>query len=156
MHLTLKFLGEVDPSRRGEIAASLKEAAGTVRPFKLTSGGLGGFPDLKRPRVLWVGLKESEELKRLYKEIDSGLGSIGFKKDCRPFSPHLTICRLKTREARIAAARAISATVAEGMAGLTGTSLSMDFEVDSFVLFKSVLSPRGAEHVALESIRLAG
>jgi 2'-5' RNA ligase len=131
----------------GGIAEALKEAARGVSPFVLTANGLGGFPNLTRPRVLWVGLGESQKLNGLHQGIDERLEGLGFERDERAFNPHLTLCRLKTREASLSAARLLSG-VAE--------DLSMDFRVDSFVLFKSVLSSRGAEHTPLDIIRLEG
>jgi 2'-5' RNA ligase len=134
MHLTLRFLGEIDPGKVPSIDRVLEESAAEVSPFSLSLSGLGAFPGLSRPRVVWVGLTgDLQPLGRLKKSIDRGLKPLGFPLEDRPFKPHITLGRVKTR--------------IDGHA-LVG---SRNFSSDSFLvcrvrLIKSILKPQGAEY----------
>ena len=96
IHLTLKFLGEVDEERRQELVQALAEAVeGRGAPI-LGLGGLGGFPNRKRPRVLWVGLKEEGRLlPPLQAAVESAAATLGWEREGRPFQPHLTVGRVR-------------------------------------------------------------
>ncbi len=96
IHITLKFLGEVAEDKIPEIYESLKKCLVGQKPFDIEVTGTGGFPNLSRPRVFWVGLKNGAvELKNLAKSIDNELNKHGFPRDKRDFNPHLTIGRVK-------------------------------------------------------------
>jgi 2'-5' RNA ligase len=96
MHLTLKFLGDTPAGRIDEIAAALQEVALTSAPFSATLAGSGVFPNLNYPRVLWVGLEEKTGvLSGLVKAIDERMQTLGFQREKRPFTAHLTIGRAK-------------------------------------------------------------
>lgn len=97
IHLTLKFLGEVENNSVNQIDASLHRTAGQQKPFSIEIGGVGAFPNLVRPRVLWVGLKRgAAQIKMLAKAINDELCSLGYPNDTR-FHPHLTLARLKNQ-----------------------------------------------------------
>jgi 2'-5' RNA ligase len=147
IHLTLKFLGNIDAERIDSIGKALETACEDVGPFTVTVGGIGAFPNLKTPRVFWVGVVESEELTRLYKNIEEELHKIGFEKERRPFHPHLTLIRVKSRDE----GRRLAGLVKDIKSGTETT-----FSTNEFILFKSKLSPRGAEHSALKRISLKG
>lgn len=108
--------------------------------------GVGGFPNLKAPRVIWAGVRENPELTRLQKNIDEGLSPLGFEKDDRPFQPHLTLCRIKS----MASGRELGRLIGELKPDVT-----TEFKAASFSLFKSVLSPKGAEYTVLKEIGLS-
>lgn len=96
IHLTLKFLGNIPLKQVTEVIRAIEEAARDVPPFHLELSGLGAFPNLKQPRVLWVGIGgEINRLLRLQQNIDSALASLGFAKEERPFMPHLTLARVR-------------------------------------------------------------
>lgn len=96
-HLTLKFLGEVENRNVDEIGASLQRIAISQNPFSIEIGGIGAFPNLERPRVLWVGLKHgSAPTKKLANAINLELAELGYPKDTR-FHPHFTLARFKNR-----------------------------------------------------------
>lgn len=96
LHLTLVFLGEVSPLFIQRATASLKPVINNFKPFQCQLQGLGAFPDISRARVLWLGLSTGkEELTKLHKEIVRNLIPIGYTPERRPFSPHLTIGRLR-------------------------------------------------------------
>jgi 2'-5' RNA ligase len=100
LHLTLKFLGNVEESKVDEIAGAIIRASEGTAPFEIALSGVGAFPNLKRPRVLWVGIsKGKDELVSLSQKIEDELTELGFEKEKRGFSPHLTIGRLR-REGR--------------------------------------------------------
>jgi len=96
-HLTLKFLGEVENRNVDEIGAALQRIAISQNPFSIEIGGIGAFPNLERPRVLWVGLKQGAvPTKKLANAISLELAELGYPKDTR-FHPHFTLARFKNR-----------------------------------------------------------
>lgn len=147
IHLTLKFLGEIDPLRVAEISAGLEGAAKSHPRFIVSAGGVGAFPNLKAPRVIWVGIDGGPELKGLHADIDGRLGDIGFERDGREFTPHLTLCRVKS----MADSRALG-----GLASGLKVEKMLDFEAGSFILFESRLNPKGAVYTALKTFPLMG
>ena len=98
IHLTLKFLGDVDPDDLESIGEAIEEATSHHRSFSLHLGGVGAFPNLARPRVIWAGVKVgAERVSALAQDINVGLSHCGFPLDTKRFNPHLTIARLKER-----------------------------------------------------------
>lgn len=91
-HFTVKFLGPVHEDKIEPVAAVLAEALAAVRPFRVSSRGIGVFPDIRRPRVIWAGL-DGKELQSVVQKVDEALESQGFKRETRPFKPHLTLGR---------------------------------------------------------------
>ena len=101
LHLTLKFLGEVREEKVEKICSNLCDIAKTIKPFNVSFSEIGAFPDLKFPRIIWAGVKEgSNELKKLAWEIEQALVPLGFEKEKRAFSAHLTIGRVKSFKVR--------------------------------------------------------
>lgn len=147
IHLTLKFLGHVEADRIEPIGRALERAGEGVNPFTLTVGGVGAFPNINSPRVVWVGVAAGEELKRLYENIEEELEKIGFEKERRAFHPHLTLLRIKSRDE----GRRLSERIEEMKEGVEAA-----FSTDEVILFKSKLSPGGAEYSALKRISLKG
>jgi len=97
MHLTLKFLGDVEKKRLQDIQAALTETGGSFHPITIAREGLGGFPTLDKPREIWLGLKEpSGELIGLQKRMDRALALLGFPQESRDFHPHLTLGRVRS------------------------------------------------------------
>ncbi|WP_224959112.1 RNA 2',3'-cyclic phosphodiesterase [Geomonas subterranea] len=134
IHLTLRFLGDVLP----ETAALLKKhlAAIDFAPFPLAMRGVGHFPPHGHPRVVWAGLEESGPLLILQRQIEAAVAGVGIARDERGFSPHITLARIKENA---------SATVARFEA--THRDLSFPpFSAEEFILFSSVLTPKGATH----------
>lgn len=133
-HLTLRFIGEVDGGRFGEIKETLAEVS--FDPFSLSLQGVGHFPPRGMPRVLWVGVKAPDELAGIKSRIDSALRRTGVELEKRKFSPHITIARLKnTPKSRVA-----------GFIAAHNLYQSREFEVDQYHLYSSVLTPKGAIH----------
>ena len=153
IHLTLKFLGDIGAESVDKIEAALRSAAEGSPPFGLKAAEVGTFPSLKTPlrlpmpRVVWVGIEECEALSRLQKRVEEELSALGFERDDRPFSPHLTLCRVKTKESQRLMAKYLKGP---------GLEMKIDesFEVDEIILFKSELSSGGAIHTPLKRISL--
>jgi 2'-5' RNA ligase len=96
IHVTLKFLGDIDIGITDSITLALEEAARGAHPFGIEVSGLGVFPDTKRVQVIWIGLSgELEKLSLLQKRIEESFIPLGFPKEKRPFTPHLTIARVR-------------------------------------------------------------
>lgn len=96
IHLTLKFLSNVDEKMLGKIKSKLKNTCNKYNGFTLEVKSMGLFPDKRRPRVLWVDIRDNNSLTGLQRDIDEEMASIGFGKEDRRFSPHLTIGRFKS------------------------------------------------------------
>ena len=151
IHLTLKFLGDVPPTSMDDIMQMLRTEADTCQPFDIQIEGLGSFPSLKRPRVVYIGIQAPAGLEALYRGIDSASKRLGYESDAkggRGFSPHLTIGRVRgdasgTDQQKIR--RAIEATTIDSL----GTA-----RVDSVHLYKSELKPGGAVYSKLFSTPL--
>ena len=96
IHLTIKFLGNTEESKVDRIISQLDNAANNISPILSNLTKLGGFPNLKNPRVIWVDIeKNREQIINLGKTVDTALTEIGFDKDTKPFTPHLTLGRVK-------------------------------------------------------------
>ncbi len=142
IHLTLRFIGDVDGALFHDISSVLETVQD--REFPLAIKGLGHFPPRKDPRVLWVGLEKCDELLSLRKKIDSCLVRLGVKSEKRKFAPHITLARLrKTPLSRMTTF----------LAGNALFSLPA-FQVTSFFLYSSVLTPKGAIHTQEAVYRL--
>ncbi len=99
IHLTLQFLGEIDERTADLIAGCLDEVCANYARMSLEVGGLGGFPNLNRPRVIWIGIREPDRsLSKLQSEIEGGVSKVGIDAEDRTYHPHLTLGRLR-REA---------------------------------------------------------
>jgi RNA 2',3'-cyclic 3'-phosphodiesterase len=95
IHITLQFLGETPTARIASITEALEGACAGAGPFSLEVGGLGAFPNVRRPRVVWVGLGgDTGAAADLATSIQEALGALGFKPD-KPFSPHMTVARVR-------------------------------------------------------------
>lgn len=96
IHLTLKFLGEAEEKRISDIAGQLQGLCEATPPFTLKCGGLGCFPNSRQPRVIWVGIDPEKQLIDLQAQIEERCAILGFSKEERSFSPHLTLGRKKS------------------------------------------------------------
>jgi len=95
LHLTLKFLGEVTEEQIEVIVDALKAVAQATEPFSFAVRGVGGFPDLRRPRVLWVGVEPTPPLMRLQQFVERTMEQLGFAPEERAYHPHITLGRVK-------------------------------------------------------------
>jgi len=147
MHLTLKFLGEVEEKMIPNIERALDMAVDGITTFMLSVSGMGIFPDMRRPRVVWIGLKEEgDNLIRLHKGVDEELKKTGFPSEDRRFTPHITLGRIRSN-------RNI-----EKLLKLIDVEKGVDsgsFEVSDLHLIKSELKPSGAVYTELYSVMLS-
>lgn len=145
LHITLKFIGE----QREEKLQALKDALGAVArpgPLDITFRGLGCYPGDRRPRVFWAGVEAPPQLAQLAAAIDAALEPFGIEREARKFSPHLTIGRAR-EPARPPAA--LSAALEAHRQDEFGRVAAREF-----VLYQSVLSPRGSVYTRLHSFSL--
>lgn len=146
IHLTLKFLGEIDPVKVDEIRQVVEPTLRDHEPFLLELGGMGCFPRLRQPRVVWVGLRgETDRLLELQKEVEEGTSRLGFPREDRPFRPHLTLGRVRSSKGRD--------RLVERIQDLLEVRLGT-FTVESLVQFQSELHPSGARYTALWEVPL--
>jgi 2'-5' RNA ligase len=143
IHITLKFLGETPARRVEEIRAVLDRLARGRAPFPIAVEGLGCFPNFVRPRVIWAGVRTGPALQELQKQLEADLERVGFPPERRPFSPHLTLGRVKDG--------VVGPRLAEiGRAVETAsTSSAAAMDVRDWCLFRSVLRPGGSEYTVL-------
>ena len=95
LHLTLRFLGEISRSQVETVCLAVRCAAARVDVFPIHLSGTGCFPSPRRPRVFWIGVADASPLVRLFETIEEELVSAGFPREARPFSPHLTLGRVR-------------------------------------------------------------
>jgi len=101
IHLTLKFLGDVEEERIPDIGGCIEQCVMGITPFTIAVRGMGAFPSDHSPQVIWIAAAdESGTLSRMQLSLEDGLARLGFKKEKRPFSPHLTLGRLKSPRGR--------------------------------------------------------
>ncbi len=150
LHITLSFLGDVEEEKIECLKTTLKEYCSEFSKFNLTVGGLGCFPDLNFPRVVWVGINgDVDNLADLQEAVQVAVCDFGSHKEEKEFKPHLTIARIKRatsmelRDIKNKLQRTISSV------GLIG-----DWHVDKVLLMESLLQPSGAVYQELESVKL--
>lgn len=148
LHMTLKFLGEVDGSAAEAVEGALAGVARGFVPLNLRLGGVEGFPSLRAPRVVWLGVEAPPDLGRLRDSVEEALVAHGFPREGRAFHPHLTLGRAR-REARSPAFQGL-----EDAAGEVGFRARC--RVAGIDLMRSVLRPSGAEYSVVTSFPLVG
>ena len=150
IHLTLKFLGEIESGRTATVAAALDEALRGVRAVELALAANGAFPNLTRPRVVWAGVEMlGGALSAMQARVEDAMAGIGFAREARPFAPHLTLGRVREG---IGAAdlRAIGVAVVGGDAGQAPI-----FVASQVTFFRSELRPEGTLYSPLAQFQLA-
>lgn len=148
LHITLHFLGATDPAAVAGVVDVLRAAAGRNRAVRLSVAEAGAFPDVRRPSVVWAGLRgDLDALTRMQSEISNGLAPLGFRPESRPFHPHITIGRAG-RVATPAQRRRIGALLP-----LIDASAPV-FTVDSIVLFRTVAQRGLTRYAAIASLPL--
>jgi 2'-5' RNA ligase len=149
IHLTLKFLGNVDINDLSKITTAIEEGCKGFHKFSIELTGLGVFPNYRKPRVIWVGLEgQLSTLINLQKQIDDRLESLGFPKEKRPFSPHITLGRI--RETASPGDLKDCADVIQKMQYTEKHILT----VDCIKLMKSQLLPTGAIYTEMAMVKL--
>ncbi|WP_213951209.1 MULTISPECIES: RNA 2',3'-cyclic phosphodiesterase [Tepidanaerobacter] len=141
LHITLAFLGEVAVERIPDVKKIVAEGTLNHHPFTIKLEGLGCFPDIRRPRVVWIGIKDEPELLSVREDINKGLDAAGIFYDKKPFLPHLTIGRVKS-------------PIKIQPEFINKLNFTASFPVQEIFLMESNLSPKGASYTVLFSSAL--
>ncbi len=146
LHVTLKFLGNQPPEKVERVQENLLTLQDAFRPFTITINQFGAFPGKRNPRVLWLGVKSEplEALFDLFQFLENNLHGLGFPKETRRFSPHLTLARVKAPERFAPLWDFVRENPFE----------PFSFKVDEIVLMRSFLKPQGAEYRPIRKYRL--
>jgi len=150
IHLSLKFLGDVEETREPELVAALKRAAGTgqePRPLTLQITGFGVFPDYHRPHVLWAGVTPDPGLELLQHGVEQAFAPLGFPTEARAFQPHVTLGRA-ARDARPRDFTGLEESLA-------GTNFDATVTVSEVHLMQSTLQPTGPVYQVMAHGRLS-
>ena len=143
IHLTLKFLGDVEEESLQDVVEATGRAASRVGPFGVSLGGAGAFPSARRPRVLWLGVEADRALFDLQGALEEELSELGFERERRRFKPHVTLGRIREQPSGSIEALLDSLEIPEGRT-----------VVDSVRVMRSKLSPGGAVHDVVQEIPL--
>lgn len=140
IHVTLKFVGEIEERRARELSSAAERAAAACAPFTLSVGGAGTFPPRGAARVLWLGVEDvSGGLARAHKLLEDECAAVGFPRETRDFHPHVTVARLRTRDG------------AQELADLHRSTAfaPYPFQVSEIVVMHSELGPGGSKYTAV-------
>lgn len=150
IHLTLKFLGVVAAEKIPAVQQAVADACADIPPFTLSLDGVGVFPNTRRPNVIWVGVGGQIEIAaRLAQRIDDACAALGFAREARPFSPHLTLGRVR-RDTSTSGRQLIGEMVDNAKVGELG-----QFRVDRISVMKSEPSPGGSVYTRLGVVNLS-
>lgn len=145
IHITLKFLGDVQEDKINDIEQIMKDSVKETEPFTIKLSGTGVFPNQNYIRIIWIGMKNVKKIETISKNIDENLTQLGFKREKRGFSSHLTIGRVKTAKNKQLLLKAI-----ENYKDLEFST----HEVNSIKLKKSDLTPKGPIYTTLREVKL--
>ena len=149
IHLTLKFLGSIAVDRISEITSAMEGAIQGISPFRLEVKDLGVFPNLRRVQVAWVGISgEVDKLSQLQQHLESNLARLGFAPETRPFTPHLTLARLRN-QASLDERQSFGQLIANARFEAAYT-----IKVDAINLMRSQLTREGAIYSQINSVKL--
>lgn len=143
IHLTLKFLGDVSVANVEVLMDIMKTEVAGHRPFEVSVGGAGAYPNIRRPRVLWVGVEAPAELGLIQNGVETAMARLGYAREERPFSPHLTVGRV-SRNANSDDTRSIAKALENSRIGFLGAAC-----VQEICLFRSDLQPSGAVYTRI-------
>ena len=134
-HITLKFLGDTSLEKISGIQKMIQAVASRISPFTIEFQEIGAFPQLEHPRIIWIGLKEHQNIiKDIAQQLENELASLGFPKERRDFSSHITIGRVRSLRGK--------AELMERIQEVTVPHLTQ--EINCLTLFQSTLTPQGA------------
>jgi len=146
IHLTLKFLGEVDEGSVDAVRDAIADALAGTAAFELHVAGFGAFPSARSPRVVWVGAEGGQQLEDVHDRVEGALARLGHPRETRAFHPHLTLGRAR---------RGTSARQFKGMEdAFASLEFDASFRVDSVDLMRSTLRPSGAEYDIVDRVEL--
>jgi 2'-5' RNA ligase len=146
LHLTLKFLGEQPETLVEPLTAAMNEIAARHWPVPLRLRGVGAFPNLRRPRVIWIGIEPAPKLELLHHDVEERCAALGVEVEGKPFRPHLTVGRLRGTEDR--------ETIRELARVARQTRFRADSLVSAIELVQSTLTQGGPRYARLGEARL--
>jgi len=149
IHLTLKFLGDVSIANLDMLTKILESTVSIHHSFEISAGGLGAFPKIHQPRVIWIGLEVPPELIAIQHSLELETARVGYPREERPFSPHLTLGRV-SRNVSVVETQAIARALEATKVGFLGVTRVMAIN-----LFRSDLNPDGAVYTSIYSAPLA-
>jgi 2'-5' RNA ligase len=148
IHLTLKFLGDVSLSNLDMLTEMIQAEISTHHEFEISVGGSGAFPNLRQPRIIWIGVEAPAELMAIQNGIETTTGRLGYAREERAFSPHLTLGRV-SRNASAQDIKVISKVIESSRIGFLGATC-----VEKVHLYRSDLQPTGAVYTKIFSSSL--
>jgi len=148
LHVTLKFLGTVNPDLIGRVEKALDQVGGSNAKFDAEVTGFGAFPTIRRPRVIWAGVEPSPAVRCLKQDLEWALADCGFEKETRAFHPHVTLGRAEN-EGGAGAFRGLDEKMAD-------MQLEATFPVRSVVLMRSRLSKSGPSYSVVSTSSMRG
>jgi 2'-5' RNA ligase len=146
MHLTLKFIGDVEAKQVAAIQEAMERVARRHSPFEVTLRGLGVFPNRRQPTVIWAGLEDAANIAALAGDLEDQLVAAGFAREERAYHPHLTLARIKRNPPR-------------GLSELLDLYADLSFQTETvraMTLYRSDLAPAGAVYTVLHEAPLIG
>ena len=153
IHLTIKFLGDIDPALVEDVLRAMEQAASGSLPFQLHLNGLGVFPNQRRPRVLWAGLGDDlDALGALQEKLEAAMSGLRFPQERRTFNPHLTLGRVRGGVPNLARQQ-VGAVVSSAPLNDAGEDANF-WPVNAIHLMRSNLTPNGAVYSSLGSVPL--
>lgn len=148
LHLTLKFLGEVDNVEIPDVCKAIRKVTDTIEPFELSFAGTGGFPNAEKPRILYAGVQDpTGNLVAMVSGLETELADLGFKPEPRDYTPHLTLGRTRS------SSRRAGAELVTGMQEMSDLFLG-DMVVDEVHLMASFLDKSGPTYQVMDTIEL--
>ncbi|KPK96671.1 MAG: hypothetical protein AMJ95_12915 [Omnitrophica WOR_2 bacterium SM23_72] len=146
IHLTLKFLGEINEEQLAKITRVLDEVGLSKKSFQMSLSTVGAFPKMNFPRVIWVGVEKGEsETKEIARALEEGVSIFGIPKEKRPFSSHITIGRVRSNLCKDKLINDLTKI---------GSLEGKEFAVTKLTLFKSTLTPKGPAYEVLKTVSL--
>jgi len=142
IHIPIRFLGHISPGMVNKIYGAMENVS--FKPFQVEIKGLGAFPNLRFPRVVWAGIRKgAEELRNIFEQLEPQLRKLGFQPDPKGFSPHITIARVKTGRNKAELARTLKELAEKEFGVMIAKCLRLK---------KSTLTPRGPIYTTLKEV----
>lgn len=149
MHLTLKFLGDIDETAAKAVSGAIRDIAAGTGDFSMQLGSIGAFPGPQSPRIIWIGLtKGHEQAKAIAAQIESRIEQYGIGRDTRPFASHITIGRVRSKKNICQLIDGI------GAADTNRDAATEEFKAGKITFFKSTLTPQGPVYEKLQETSL--
>ena len=149
MHLTLKFLGDIDEAAAIAVSEAIRDIAARTCDFTMQLGSIGAFPGVQSPRIIWVGLsKGHEQARAIAAQIESRIEKYGIGRETKPFASHITIGRVRSKK------NIRQLTDGIGAADIRRDATAEEFKAGKITFFKSTLTPQGPVYEKLQETNL--